>query len=53
MAAKRYRLRVLGFISEQVSAWLVAVLTMLVGAALTVMLALADHDAYQLSLIHK
>lgn len=47
MAAKRYRLRVLGFISEQVSAWLVAVLTMLVGAALTVMLALADHDAYQ------
>jgi len=47
MAAKRYRLRVLGFISEQVSAWLVAVLTMLVGAALTVMLALADHEAYQ------
>ncbi|WP_205522136.1 CHASE domain-containing protein, partial [Pseudomonas viridiflava] len=47
MAAKRYRLRVLGFISEQVSAWLVAMLTFLVGAALTVMLALADHDAYQ------
>ncbi|MEE4071824.1 diguanylate cyclase [Pseudomonas viridiflava] len=47
MAAKRYRLRVLGFISEQVSAWLVAILTFLVGAALTVMLALADHDAYQ------
>ncbi|CAM3150715.1 diguanylate cyclase [Pseudomonas floridensis] len=37
----------LGFISEQVSAWLVAVLTFLVGAALTAMLALADHDAYQ------
>ncbi|QHF03897.1 diguanylate cyclase [Pseudomonas asturiensis] len=47
MVAKRFRLRVLGFISEQVSAWLVAVLTFVVGAALTLMLALADHDLYQ------
>ncbi|MCD5993596.1 diguanylate cyclase [Pseudomonas sp. CDFA 602] len=47
MAAKRFKLRVLGFISEQVSAWLVAVLAFAVGAALTVMLTLADHEVYQ------
>ncbi|MCF5705895.1 diguanylate cyclase [Pseudomonas syringae] len=47
MTAKRFRLRVLGFISEQVSAWLVAVLTFLVGAALTVILTLVDREAYQ------
>ncbi|RMM03338.1 CHASE domain/PAS domain protein, partial [Pseudomonas syringae pv. maculicola] len=37
----------LSFINGQLSAWPVAVLVFLVGAALTVMLALADNELYQ------
>ncbi|MCQ3014873.1 diguanylate cyclase [Pseudomonas tremae] len=47
MTVKRFRLRVLSFISGQLSPWLVAVLAFLVGGALTVMLAVADNALYQ------
>ncbi|WP_055003185.1 diguanylate cyclase [Pseudomonas coronafaciens] len=47
MTVKRFRLRVLSFISGQLSPWLVAVLAFLVGGALTVMLAMADNALYQ------
>ncbi|WP_183141852.1 CHASE domain-containing protein, partial [Pseudomonas syringae group genomosp. 3] len=47
MVARRFRLRMLSFINGQLSAWPVAVLAFLVGAALTVMLALADNELYQ------
>ncbi|OUM07165.1 GGDEF domain-containing protein [Pseudomonas syringae] len=47
MTVKRFRLRVLSFISGQLSPWLVAALAFLVGIALTVMLALADNELYQ------
>ncbi|WP_024671453.1 sensor domain-containing diguanylate cyclase [Pseudomonas tremae] len=47
MTVKRFRLRVLSFISGQLSPWLGAVLAFLVGGALTVMLAVADNALYQ------
>ncbi|KPX86021.1 sensor domain-containing diguanylate cyclase [Pseudomonas meliae] len=47
MTAKRFRLRVLSFINGQLSAWPIAVLALMVGAALTIMLALADNELYQ------
>ncbi|MFJ4143244.1 diguanylate cyclase [Pseudomonas sp. NPDC089734] len=47
MASKQFRPRILGFISEQASAWLVAVLAFAAGAALTIMLALANFELYQ------
>ncbi len=47
MASKQFRPRILGFISEQASAWLVAALAFAAGAALTVMLVFANLDLYQ------
>ncbi|WP_445379957.1 sensor domain-containing diguanylate cyclase [Pseudomonas syringae] len=47
MTVKRFKLRILSFINGQLSAWLIAVLALLVGAALTIMLALADNELYQ------
>ncbi len=47
MAAKQPRPRILGFINEQASAWLVAVLALLAGLALTAMLALNNYELYQ------
>ncbi|NWC92334.1 MULTISPECIES: diguanylate cyclase [unclassified Pseudomonas] len=41
------RPKILGFISEQVSAWLVAVVVFLAGVALTVIVAWAASDRYQ------
>ncbi|QHF07872.1 sensor domain-containing diguanylate cyclase [Pseudomonas fragariae (ex Marin et al. 2024)] len=47
MTVKRFKLRVLSFINGQLSAWLIAVVALLVGVALTIMLALADNELYQ------
>ncbi|WP_421551508.1 sensor domain-containing diguanylate cyclase [Pseudomonas yamanorum] len=41
------RPKILGFISEQVSAWLVAVVVFLAGSALTIIVAWAASDLYQ------
>ncbi|WP_431037214.1 sensor domain-containing diguanylate cyclase [Pseudomonas yamanorum] len=41
------RPKILGFISEQVSAWLVAVVVFLAGSALTIVVAWAASDLYQ------
>ncbi|UVH50417.1 diguanylate cyclase [Pseudomonas sp. CBSPBW29] len=41
------RPKILGFISEQVSAWLVAVVVLLAGSALTIIVAWAASDLYQ------
>ena len=41
------RPKILGFISEQASAWLVALVVLLVGSALTVVVAWAASDLYQ------
>ncbi|GAB7530044.1 GGDEF domain-containing protein [Pseudomonas sp. 3A(2025)] len=47
MAAKQSRPRILGFINEQASAWLVALLALMAGLALTAMLALNYYELYQ------
>lgn len=47
MAAKQPRPRILGFINEQASAWLVALLALMAGLALTAMLALNNYELYQ------
>lgn len=47
MAAKQPRPRILGFINEQASAWLVALLALMAGLALTAMLALTNYELYQ------
>ncbi|BAP44585.1 CHASE domain-containing protein/sensory box histidine kinase [Pseudomonas sp. StFLB209] len=47
MAAKQSRPRILGFISEQASAWLVASLVLMAGLALTALLALSNYELYQ------
>ncbi|MBU5236348.1 hypothetical protein, partial [Vibrio cholerae] len=41
------RPKILGFISEQASAWLVALVVLLIGSALTVVVAWAASDLYQ------
>lgn len=41
------RPKILGFISEQASAWLVALMVLLIGSALTVVVAWAASDLYQ------
>lgn len=47
MAAKQSRTRILGFISEQASAWLVAGLALMAGLALTALLALSNYELFQ------
>ncbi|UVJ42610.1 diguanylate cyclase [Pseudomonas sp. LS1212] len=47
MSLHAVRPKILGFISEDVSAWLVAVLAFVAGGLLTALLALATHDFYQ------
>ena len=47
MSSKQFRPKILGFISEQTSAWMVAIVAFLVGAMLTAMLAMASAELYQ------
>ncbi len=47
MPLQAVRPKILGFISEQASAWLVALVVMLVGCALTVIIAWAAYDQYE------
>ncbi|QXI27089.1 sensor domain-containing diguanylate cyclase [Pseudomonas vanderleydeniana] len=47
MSSHAVRPKILGFISEDASAWLVAVLVLLAGGLLTLLLAVGSHDLYQ------
>jgi diguanylate cyclase (GGDEF)-like protein/PAS domain S-box-containing protein len=47
MSSKQFRPKILGFISEQTSAWMVAIVAFLIGAMLTAMLAMASTELYQ------
>ena len=47
MSSKQFRPKILGFISEQTSAWMVAIVAFLVGGMLTAMLAMAGSELYQ------
>ncbi len=47
MPTSQIRPRILGFINEQASAWVVAAFAFLVGAALTVLLAFANSELYE------
>jgi diguanylate cyclase (GGDEF)-like protein len=47
MSSNHLRPKILGFISEQASAWGVAILAFVVGVALTIILALANFELYQ------
>ncbi|NBA96857.1 GGDEF domain-containing protein [Pseudomonas sp. R5(2019)] len=47
MSLQAVRPKILGFISEDASAWLVAALVFVAGTLLTALLALATHDLYQ------
>lgn len=47
MPTSHLRPKILGFINEQASAWVVATFAFLVGAALTALLAMANYEIYQ------
>ncbi|MDD2056157.1 diguanylate cyclase [Pseudomonas sp. GD03860] len=47
MSMQGVRPKMLGFVSEEVSAWLVALVALVAGGLLTALLALATHELYQ------
>lgn len=53
MTSPVLRPKMLGFISEEVSAWLVALVALVVGGLLTALLALAAHQLYQQQLAQR